>query len=141
MSTAQAQNKSWFLPDLADLIFVLALYLTLFVKPGMLLSDGSTGWHLVSGNFILQHHCVPQADLFSFTFIGKPWIAYEWLSDLIMAVLVKLGGLSLLEVISACAIAFLFFLLYKRCRETGCNFVLATLLTIFGTIVSAIHWL
>jgi len=141
MSTAQAQNKCWFLPDLADFIFVLVLYITLFVRPDMILIDGSTGWHLVSGNYILQHHCVPQADIVSYTFAGKPWIAYEWLSDLIMAALVKLGGLTLLEVTVACAIAFLFFLLYKRCRENGGNFVLAILLTIIGTLVSAIHWL
>ncbi len=139
--SAPVRSKHYLLPDLADLLFVAVLYLALFLKPNMMFIDGSTGWHLVSGNYILQHHQVPRADIISYTFAGKPWIAYEWLSDLLMAALVRLGGLNLLAVIVAGAIALLFFLLYRRCRQSHCNFVIAATLTMFGAIVSAIHWL
>ncbi len=141
MNTTQGQTKRYFLPDLADYIFILALYLMLYLKPDMILADGSTGWHLVTGNYILQHFQIPRVDIMSYTFPGKPWVAYEWLSDLFMAILVKLGGLNLLLVAAALAIAFLFFLLYRTCRENGCNFILSFFITMLGGIVSTIHWL
>lgn len=141
MTETEVKNKHYFLPGLADYIFILALYIMLYLKPDMILSDGSTGWHLVTGNYILQHHQIPHTDIMSYTFANKPWVAYEWLSDLFMAILVKLGGLSLLLVSAACAIAYLFSLLYKACRDNGCNFLQAFFLTITGGIVSTIHWL
>src|SRR5262249_26242989 len=129
------------LPDLADIIFLLILQLVLYLKPDFVFSDGSTGWHLVSGNFILDQHSIPHTDLFSYTFPGKTWVAYEWLSDLIMAALTRIGGLNLLAVVVSCAIALLFSLLYLECRRNGCHFFLAVVLCVLGAIVSSVHWL
>ena len=89
----------------------------------------------------MQHLQILHTDIVSYTFANKTWVAYEWLSDLAMAILVKLGGLNLLAVVVGSAIAFLFVLLYGRCRENGCNFVFAALITVAGAFVSAIHWL
>ncbi len=134
-------NIEYLLPDVGDIMYLVVLYLLLFMKPNMLLDDGSTGWHLVSGNYILQHHNIPYVDIMSYTFSTKPWTAYEWLSDVFMAILVKLGGLNLLYVVTASAIAFLILFLYVRCRQNRCNFVFATFITIIGALLSAIHWL
>lgn len=141
MAVAQAQNKKSFLPDLADIIFLLLLYFLLSIRPDMIFADGSTGWHLVCGNYIWHQHWVPYVDIMSYTFAGKPWIAFEWLSDLFMSALVYFGGLNLLAVIVSSAIAFLFFLIYRHCRAEGCNFVLALIFTMTGALLSAIHWL
>ncbi len=127
MSASQVQNKVYFLPDLGDLIFVLLLYLLLYLRPDLIFTDGSTAQHLAIGNYILQHHQMPQGDILSYTFAGKPWVAYEWLSGVIMAGLVNWGGLNLLAIVVSCMIAFLFFLLYYCCRESGCNFLMASL--------------
>jgi hypothetical protein len=129
------------LPDLADIVFLLILQLVLFLKPDFVFGDGSTGWHLVSGNFILDQHAIPHTDLFSYTFPGKPWVAYEWLSDLLMAATVKLGGLNLLAVTVSSAIALLFALLYLQCRKNNCHFFLSVFLCVVGAIVSSVHWL
>ena len=141
MSAIPVLNKRYFLPDLADIIFIGLLYLMLRLRPEMIFTDGSTGWHILTGQYILQHHDVPHIDILSYTFASKPWVAYEWLSDLIMSCLVNLGGFNLLAVAIASAIAFLFFLLYQRCRKNGCNFLLAVFLTITGALVSSVHWL
>jgi hypothetical protein len=126
---------------LADIFFLLILQLVLFLKQDFVFSDGSTGWHLVSGNFMLDQHTIPQTDLFSYTFPGKPWVAYEWLSDLTMAAIVRLGGLDLLAVVVSSAISLLFFLLYLQCRKNGCHFFWAVTLCVLGAIVSSVHWL
>ena len=47
--------------------------------------DGDTNWHVAAGRWILQHMTVPQTDPFSFTYAGKPWIAHEWGSEVLMA--------------------------------------------------------
>jgi hypothetical protein len=134
-------EKGYFLPDIGDIMFFVVLHLLLYIKPDMLLNDGSTGWHIVTGKYILQQHSIPHHDIMSYTFANKPWVAYEWFSDLIMAILVQLGGLNLLYVTSTIAIAFIVLWLYVSCRENGSNFVFATFITILGALLSAIHWL
>ncbi len=141
---APEDKKIWveyLLPEVGDIIYLFVLYLLLHWRPNMLFDDGSTGWHIITGNYILQNHNVPHVDIMSYTFPNKPWIAYEWLSDVIMAVLVKLGGLTLLYVVVATAIAFLMLLLYSRCRQNGSNFIFATFITSIGALLSSIHWL
>jgi hypothetical protein len=47
--------------------------------------DGDTWWHLAAGGWMLDHRAVLARDVFSFTFMGKPWDAQEWLSEVLMA--------------------------------------------------------
>ena len=56
--------------------------------------DGDTNWHVAAGRWILAHHTVPTTDPFSFTFFGKPWIAHEWLSEVLMALAYLAAGWS-----------------------------------------------
>jgi hypothetical protein len=50
-----------------------------------LFNDGDTSWHLAAGKMILETGSVPGTDPFSFTFFGRPWIAHEWLAEVILA--------------------------------------------------------
>lgn len=134
------QNKN-ILPDIGDIVFLFVLILVVFVRPHYLFTDGSTGWHLVTGQYILQNLSVPTHDLISYTFADKAWVAYEWLSDVIFALLAKFGGLALVNVFVGSLIAFLFLRLYADCRKTGCNFALAALVTMLGILASSIHWI
>ncbi len=43
---------------------------------------------------MLKHHAVPHTDPFSYTFAGAPWLAHEWLSEVLMAAAFRLGGWS-----------------------------------------------
>jgi hypothetical protein len=45
-----------------------------------------------NGEYIIDHGAVPKADLFSYSKPGQPWYAWEWLSDVCMALLHRLGG-------------------------------------------------
>jgi len=129
------------LPDIGDLIFLSVILLLVFSCPQYLLVDGSTGWHLITGQYILQTLSVPSHDLVSYTFPDKAWVAYEWLSDVIFALIAKLGGLTLLNIFVASAIAFLFLRLYQDCRRSDCNFAMSFVLTMLAAIASSIHWL
>lgn len=63
----------------------------LFLVAGMFLMflpiafmDGDTWWHLAAGRYIFEHHSVPTTDPFSYTFSGHPWVAHEWLAEVLM---------------------------------------------------------
>ncbi len=56
--------------------------------------DGDTGWHIRTGEWILAHHQVPHVDLFSFSRPGAPWFAWEWLWDVLFALLHQRWGLA-----------------------------------------------
>jgi hypothetical protein len=129
------------LPDIADIIFVLLIFLLLNLRPEFVLEDGSTGWHLATGKWIISHGAIPHQDFLSATFPGKEWVPYEWLSDVTAAALDAIGGIKLVAVATSCAIAWLFSLVYLECRRNGCHFVVALLLTIVASLGSSIHWL
>jgi hypothetical protein len=66
--------------------------------------DGDTNWHVAAGRWILAHRTVPLTDPFSFTYAGKPWIAHEWLSEVLMASAYLAAGWSgVVLFIGACA--------------------------------------
>ena len=113
----------------------------LFAKPSMLFGDGSTGWHIVTGRYVLTNHGVPKTDIISASFPDKPWVAYQWLSDTLMAIMEKMGGLNMVAVGCSAAIAFLFVLIYDRARREGASLALSTVLVIFAVLTSAIHFL
>jgi len=141
MSTDAAKQKMYPLPDIGDILFILVLYIPLFARPNFVFGDGSTGWHLETGEYILNNHVIPHTDIMSYTYPGKAWVAYEWLSDVFMAMVVRLGGLNLLAVLVCSAIAFLFLLLYDRCRKEGAHFLVSLTLLLPAIFISAIHWL
>jgi hypothetical protein len=138
---AEAEGKANPLPNVGDLLFVGVCQLLLFMRPAFIFGDGSTGWHLATGFYILNKHVIPHQDFLSYTFPGKEWVAYEWLSDLMMAALVKVGGLNLLAVVVTLSLATLVLALYQRIRSAGSNFIFALLFSVFGLLTAAIHWL
>ena len=129
------------LPSVGDIIFACLMWLLLGVLPNFVYGDGSTGWHLVTGHYILDNFQIPRNDLISHTFADKAWVPYEWLSDVIFAGVERIGGLELLAVVIAGSISFLFVSIYDEMRRRGCNFGLTLVLIIIGILASSIHWL
>lgn len=68
---------------------VYVLLLTLGPK---LLNDPDTYSHIAVGRWIIAHGAVPTTDPFSFSMQGAPWIAFEWLSEVIYAAIFALAG-------------------------------------------------
>src|SRR5579863_3637426 len=84
-----------FFPSLSDFAFIAPLAVQFGLAGGAhgLLGDGDTGWHIRTGEWILDNGRIPRHDIFSFTKPGQPWFAWEWLWDLCMGVLHRHGGL------------------------------------------------
>jgi len=83
LPAARPDIGAWVSAHAAAVIALLVLALTLW--PSALLNDTDTWWHLAAGDWIVAHRTVPHTDPFSWTFGGKPWVAHEWLSEIIMS--------------------------------------------------------
>lgn len=88
-----------------------AIYVLLLALGGMLLSDPDVYWHIATAQWIVEHRAFPHVDMFSWTMPGAPWIAKEWLSQMLYAGAHAVAGWSGLVVLAAAAIAAAFALL------------------------------
>jgi len=88
------------------LIWVAAVVGAIACKPpDDLLQDPDTYWHIAAGRWIMEHGSVPTADPFSHSMSGAPWIAFEWLSELVIFGAYHFGGWAGLVVLAASAYA------------------------------------
>ena len=83
--TGEAAGLSALAPVLVPLAVGGVLYLVLLISGDRLLNDPDSYWHIVVGRWIVAHRAFPTHDPFSFTFAGAPWIAKEWLSQILYA--------------------------------------------------------
>jgi len=133
------------LPSLSDLFF-LAIGVWLFVSGGGagwqgLLADADVGWHIRTGEYILDHHAVPHQDLYSFSKPGAPWYAWEWLSDVIDGGLHRMAGLKGVVLLAAVIIALFGATLIRRMVWRGTHLMVALVVALLGVGAAAIHFL
>lgn len=131
------------LPSLTDLAFLLPLFLLFGLLPGtqVLLADGDTGWHIRTGEWILQHRMVPTTDLFSFTKPHQAWFAWEWGWDVVFAAVHNFAGLAGVVFINVLLLGLISALLFRLIRRCSDNDALALLFTLLAVCASMIHWL
>jgi hypothetical protein len=106
-----------------------------------LLGDGDTGWHIRTGQYILQTHTVPTRDLFSFSRPGAPWFAWEWLTDIIYALSFRIGGLKAIVLLAGAMIALYATILLRYTMWRGANALLAPFTTLLAVGASSMHFL
>lgn len=142
MTTQRIHPLMRLMPSLTDVAFLLPLVFLFGRMKGVetLLSDGDTGWHLRTGEWMLANGRVPGADLFSFTRAGEPWFAWEWLWDLVFAWAHRHGGLAAVVMINVVLLSVTFTLLFRLVRAKS-NPVVAIVLTVLAIAASSVHWL
>lgn len=137
-------RAGWLTPSLTDLFFV-ALMAWLFVCGSNgwkgLLTDGDTGWHIRTGEYILAHHAVPTRDLFSFSRPDAPWFAWEWLSDVFFALLFHWAGLKGVVLAAGALIAIFATILLRFALWRGADALVAILITLLAVGSSSMHFL
>src|SRR5437773_835664 len=90
-----------------------------------LLLDSITGYHIRSGDYILQHRAIPSTDIFSFSRPGQPWFAWEWLCAVLFAALYGAAGMKGLVIFSAAVIALSNLILLRHMIWRGANVLVA----------------
>ena len=121
-------------------LVVVGVYLLLTALGPRLLSDPDTYSHIALGRWILEHHTVPTTDPFSATLRGTHWVAFEWLSQVILAIAYAVGGWTGVVALAAAAVAAAFGVLTRfLLREWQPNAVLAAVLS--AILLTAPHML
>jgi len=126
---------------MADMFFMVVLLFLISLLPNYVFSDGSSGWHLATGSYIIDKGAIPYHDFLSYTFAGKPWIVLYWLFDVFMAAADNFGGLNGVALLISTIIATLFLLLFERCRKLGCHVFATFFFCLIAAIASTVHWL
>lgn len=86
------------------LLVAAGTFVVLLTRGGML-ADGDLYWHIVAGRWMFHHLAIPTVDPFSYTMPGAPWIAHEWLAEVVYAAAYSLGGWSATVGLAAAAFA------------------------------------
>jgi hypothetical protein len=107
----------------------------------LLLRDSDIGWHIRDGEQMLVTQAITSTDSFSSTMNGHIWYAWEWLYDLLIAVIHHVFGLNGVVFYTAAIIAATFVLTLHFALRRGGNLVITFFLLILSLGASAVHFL
>ena len=132
----------WLFPSAADVLFAaILLGLSCGGLGRLLLRDSDIGWHIRNGEQMLVTHAIPHTDSFSSTMSGHSWYAWEWLYDILFAMIHHAFGLNGVVFYTAAIIAATFVLaLYSGLRR-GATLPVMLLLLILSLGAAAVHFL
>jgi hypothetical protein len=71
------------------------------------LLDPDLPWHLAAARRLVETGSFPHADSFSWTMAGKPWVDFEWASELVFYGLERAGGAPALWLFRSALLVFL----------------------------------
>jgi hypothetical protein len=127
------------LPDPAGICgLVIFLVLTAFAGTKSL-QDGDTLWHIKMGQIMLEHGELITHDTFSHTAYGRPWLAHEWLSEVIMALFYNWAGLPGVTIFYFAIVGLTFTLLFQYASRLAGD--LTALATVGGALPFALSHL
>lgn len=125
---SHSDRRKWSL-----LIYLLLVNIFLLHKGWLLETD--LLWHIRSGTDIIANMAFPEVDHYSYSQWGRPWMAKEWLSQLILSLLYKLfdwrGVAFACAAITAGALAFFFYAFSRYCQAI---YLVALIFMIFPAI-------
>ena len=142
MTPAQPSSTAlrFLMLSVRDIIFIF-LFWSLLAGPlsNRPLADPDIGWHIRTGELILATHSLPRTDPFSSTMQGQPWLAWEWLYDILLGILHRACGLNGVVWLCALLVAAIFSLLLSQLLQRGTGLLLATVLMLLAMAASTIH--
>ncbi len=134
-------NTSYFIPSIADILFLsIFLYLSFYAGRG-LLNDADTGWHIRTGEYILDTLSIPHHDIFSFITPPIPWTAHEWLAEVIMAAVHRFSGLTGIALFYSFIISLVYYLTFRMLRNQSGNILFVAAVAVLVISSSPMHWL
>ena len=137
--TMASKRRGWLRPGLLDL-FTGCLFLAIVGGyPAYMFDDPGVGWHLKTGQYVLNTGTVPRTDPFLFTREGEKWVANQWLAEVVGAWWYQRAGWIGLRFVTAVVIALTYGLLYRLLVEAGNEPVVAAALCIWAALAGDFH--
>jgi len=121
-------------------VAVLSVFLAILAIALQPVLDNDVFWHLATGRFIAANGSIPHTDPFSWTALGRAWIAHEWLTETWLYRLYTLGGYPLLSSLFAVVIVAGAVISYRTARLLGAARFPAAALTFLSALASTHTW-
>ena len=121
-------------------LVMAALLIAMVASGASLLGDPDTQWHIAVGRQIWATRAVPTTDIYSYTFAGAPWIAKEWLSQLVLYGAYAAGAWRGVVLVTALSIALAFAMLHEWLQRR-LNPTLALAMTLAAAQLAMPHFL
>jgi hypothetical protein len=115
-------------------VFQIYVFAYAFFFASRPLDDGDFWWHLKTGQHIVDNGVIPRTDFFSFTNYGKPWVAHEWLSEVVFYLGYLWFGYGFLIFTFALIAVLAFWLVTRRLESHPFIFAPAVLLGIWSIL-------
>jgi len=129
-------------PSAADLIFMVFAPLTAIRGAVKLTqSDGDLAAHIRMGDTILASGHIPSVSLSSYTATSDPLIAHAWLSEIVFALLFRVGGLPLLAATTGIVVGLTHGSIALFLRKRGADPRWAFLAALMSLALASTHWL
>lgn len=77
------------------------------------------GYHLKSGQWIIQNHAFPGKDPFTYTAAKRDYVDTYWVYQVALYILYKLGSYSLITWVNALLLVMIFYIIHLRMRLAG----------------------
>ena len=137
-----AGGRGLWSPSLPDLLFIAVLLTLSFGAPqAMTQSDGDLFAHIRMGLGILGDHAVPRMSELGLASSGAPMTSPAWLSEVLFAGAWRTGGLALVVVIAAAAIAGAHATVAWLLRARGADLRWVTVGALVSVALGSSHWL
>jgi len=120
----------------AILLLVVPVLLFIFVRPFFTHTDPDYWWHVRTGQYIYETGTIPRVDIYSYTAAGRPWVAHEWLTELLFYVIQRYFGYAANVALFALIGAITWLAVYAACRLRGVGEPGAVVLLLWGFAMS-----
>src|ERR1700732_5400722 len=137
MSEALAQRLRRITPGQLLVAAAFVVILCVLVRRG---GDPDIFWHLVTGQWMVDHHRIVSQDLFTFTVTGKQWVDPEYTTEIIAYLVFKVGGLTLVSLAFGAVTFIGFLLIWRRVRLANVNMVIAAVVIGIAGLAGAAVW-
>ena len=137
MSAAISQRVRRITPGQLLVVAAFVVILCVLVRRG---GDPDIFWHLITGQWMVDHHQVVSKDLFTFTVSGKRWIDPEYTTEIIAYLVYKVGGLTLVSIAFGAVTFAGFLLIWRRVRLEKANLVIASIVIGIAGLGGAEVW-
>ncbi len=132
----RSRRISWTVGTLVVLAVMIGM-LPLVVRR---VGDADYWWHIVTARWILDHHALPAHDLYTYTVPDHRWTDHEYLSELLMYGLGKVGG-QLAVSLGFGAITWAgFWFLLRRINLRATNFVATAAALALAAVAGVAVW-
>ena len=137
MSEAMTHRLRRITPGQLLVVGAFVVILCVLIRRG---GDPDIFWHLITGQWMVDHKQVVSQDLFTFTVAGKHWIDPEYMTEIIAYLVYKLGGLTLVSVAFGAVTFVGFLLIWRRVRLEHANLAIAAVLIGIAGLGGVLVW-